>query len=519
MSVDSTVDDDRSEHVTADMQDRAPSESEKGPVLLLRNIVGLMVESVRRVTEPEVQRAVGWAVGAVVLAVLTGATLMSMAGYNAGLAYIALVYGAATQVDRVLFYATPLVLTGLSVALAFKCGLFNIGAEGQLYVGSIAATVLGYMFALPIIVHPLACLLFAMLVGGLWALVPGVLKAYRGAHEVVTTMMLSYVAILLTQWMVSRNGPFFEPGQVQPSPQTPLILPSAYLPKLGSPFLHAGLLIAVGAVIVVDYVINGTVLGYEMRAVGLNREAAEYAGINAKKNMAIALTLSGVLAGLAGGTEILGYHHRFRDGWSGGLGWDGITVAVLGNNNPWGVLFGALFFGALKAGGTSMQRVAGVPIEMVSVIEGLIVLFVAAPKLVDWLARSGVQYAVWFREQRPQALPHLMTTTVSLVLGAVGLVIAFTSSTGTIMAFLFMTGAFLALVAFFRLVTLQSDGITLALFASIEWLLGAGTAAATGLVSMAATTSATGLFLLVVALLSLRLERTGVLSSGNGGVP
>ncbi len=352
------------------------------------------VKTNERLNDREFQRRLIWTLLSIVLGLLTSAVVLAVAGYDPGRAFLALFMGAAREPDRVLQFTTPLILTGLSVAIAFKCGLFNIGAEGQLYVGALAAAVVGFLFPLPILLHILACLVIGAVFGGLYAALPGLLKAYRGAHEVVTTMMLSYTAILLTSWLVGPHGLFMAPvppGQ-EPIPQTPLVLPTAVLPAIG-PYLHAGIFVSLVAVVAVDFFIRRTVVGYEMRAVGLNTEAAENAGIDPRKNIVIALTLSGGLSGLAGAGEILGTYRRFIANWSPGLGWDGITVAVLGSNNPWGVLAGALFFGILRAGGNAMQLQAGVPIEMVFAIQGLIVLFVAAPQFAVWLSKMSIRYS------------------------------------------------------------------------------------------------------------------------------
>jgi len=331
-----------------------------------------------------------WALGSVILALLVSAIIIFVSGYDPAAAYYNLFVGALSQPDRILFYATPLILAGLSVALAFKCGLFNIGAEGQIYLGSIAATVVGYMISLPFIVHPIVCLIIGAGAGMIWGLIPGILRAYRGAHEVVTTMMLSYTAITITTWLVTY--PLKEQGEYAWVSQTPRVAQTAELPNIIGPYLHWGLLVAILAVIGVDFLINRTILGYELRAVGQNESAAEYGGIDSKKNMALSLGISGGLAGLAGAEEILGTYGRFTANWSPGLGWDGITVAVLGNNNPWGCLAGAIFFGLLKAGGNTMHQIAHVPIEMVGVIQGLIVLFVAAPRIINWiLGKMGIE--------------------------------------------------------------------------------------------------------------------------------
>ncbi|MDH4213829.1 MAG: ABC transporter permease [Candidatus Odinarchaeota archaeon] len=360
---------------------------------------------IARITSKEFRNQFYWSFGSILLALVVAAVIMLMGGYDPGTAILYLAVGALSQMDQVFWYASPLILTGLSVALAFRCGLFNIGAEGQLYMGAMAAALVAYLFSLPILLHPLLSLLAGVLVGGFWAFVPGLLKAYRGAHEVVTTMMLSYVAILFTSWLVGPNGPYWDGSMV---PQTPEFYDSAILPNIFGNYLHFGFIVAILAVFGVDYLINRTVLGYEMRAVGHNIDAAEYAGIDSKKKVAIALGISGGLSGLAGSTEMLGTYHRFIGNWSPGLGWDGITVAVLGNNSPWGVLAGAIFFGALKAGGNTMHAIAHVPIEMVKVIQGLIVLFIAAPRIIQWLINHGNANKEEIVKKPVKAMPNLL---------------------------------------------------------------------------------------------------------------
>lgn len=335
-----------------------------------------------KITSKEFRNQLLWSLGSVLLALVVASVIMLMGGYDPGAAFVWLAVGAISQFDQVLWYASPLILAGLSVALAFRCGLFNIGAEGQLYIGSMATALVAYLYSFPILLHPILSLAVGVLAGAAWGFVPGLLKAYRGAHEVVTTMMLSYSAVLLTSWLVGPNGPFWDGSMVS---QTPQFYDTALLPVLFGDYIHFGFIIALLAVFGVDYLINRTVLGYELRAVGHNTDAAEYAGIDSKKKIVTALAISGGLSGLAGSTEIIGTYDRFISRWSAGIGWDGITVAVLGNNNPWGVLAGGIFFGALKAGGNTMHAIAHVPIEMVKVIQGLIVLFIAAPRVISWL--------------------------------------------------------------------------------------------------------------------------------------
>jgi simple sugar transport system permease protein len=387
---------------------------------------------------------------------------MGMAGYDARTAFTYLFVGALREPDRVVQFATPLILTGLSVAIAFKCGLFNIGAEGQLYMGSIAAAVIGYAFSFPIFIHPLFCIIIAILFGAAYAFVPGLLKAYRGSHEVVTTMMLSYAAVLITSWLVGPYGPFFDTSGSELIPQTPPLQDTAILPTIGGPYMHLGIIVAILAVVGIDFLINRTVLGYEMRAVGQNEAAAEYAGINSKRNITLALTISGGLAGLAGGVEIMGTYGRFISTWSPGLGWDGITVAVLGSNNPWGVLAGAFFFAMLRVGGNSMQQQAHVPMEMVGVIQGLIVLFVAAPRIVEWLQKRSFEYATWLRKEDAIPFAHFIGTMLSIV----GVFIAF-GLLSTMTASIFVTGS-LAVVA---LITIVAFGNFLSRSKSVELMM------------------------------------------------
>jgi ABC-type uncharacterized transport system permease subunit len=335
-----------------------------------------------------------------------------------------------------------------------------------------AAAVIGYAFAfprvggifsfVPYVFHPILCLIVAALFGAAYGFIPGILKAYRGAHEVVTTMMLSYAAILITTWLVGPYGPYFDTGGSELIPQTPLLQDTAILPTILGPYMHWGILVALLAVVGVDFLINRTVLGYEMRAVGLNEDAAEYAGINPKRNVALALTISGGLAGLAGGEEVMGTYNRFIHHWSPGLGWDGITVAVLGGNNPWGVLAGAFFFAALRVGGNAMQQAAHVPIEMVGVIQGLVVLFVAAPRIVEWLQKQSVQYSEWTKSEDTFPLSHFLGTALSTVGIFVSFGLLATMGAGI------LVGGFLFIVA---MVTLSAFGTFLSRGRNTELLM------------------------------------------------
>ncbi|MFQ5833500.1 MAG: ABC transporter permease [Candidatus Thorarchaeota archaeon] len=430
-------------------------------------ILGFLIGIRNRVASRDFQKQVLWSFGSIVLALLVASVVMALSGHDPLQAFYFLMWGSITQMDLVMRYATPLILTGLSVAIAFKCGLFNIGPQGQLLMGGIAAAIVGFMFSMPIVVHPLASVIVAALAGAAWGFIPGLLKAYRGAHEVVTSMMLSYTAALLTQWLVTY--PLKEQGPYAWISQTPRILDTAVLPPLlGSPYLHFGLIIAILCVVGVDILINRTVLGYELRAVGLSEKAAEYSGINPKKNMALAMGIAGGLAGVGGANEILGTYERFTDGWEGNLGWDGITVAVLGNNNPWGVLAAAIFFGALKAGGNTMQLRAGVPAEMVGVIQGLVVLFVAGPRIVDWLANRNVEFAKWMKEKPVVAVPAFAL----VILNILSIFYAFGGfiETGMAQSTLLLFAAMAGLAAFILTLSRRARGPIVSLMTYIVWL-------------------------------------------------
>lgn len=326
---------------------------------------------------------------AILAAFLVGAIALLITGYSPLEAYVAMLRGAfgdAFGFGQTFTQATPIIFTALAFLFAFKSGLFNIGAEGQLLVGGFAAALVGISFdGLPSFVHIPMALIAGALVGGLWGFIPAILKTRLGAHEVITTMMLSYVAIYFTGYLV--NYPYKAPGLV---PQTPLIAPSAELPRILQPTqLSLSILIAIFLVGLTHYVLQKTTFGYEVRATGLNPVAAESGGINTKRSMILALVISGAMAGLGGASEVLGVHSRFIEGFSPGYGWDGLAVAVVGGLNPVGVLLAAVLFGALRRGGMVMNRVTGVPLDIVTILQALVILFVAAPMLIKYLVKRG----------------------------------------------------------------------------------------------------------------------------------
>jgi len=281
--------------------------------------------------------------------------------------------------------ATPYIFAGLAVALGFRGGLFNIGAEGQFYVGALGSCYIGYSITtLPWFIHLPLALLGGALAGAIWGAIPGYLKAKFGAHEVVTTIMMNYVAMLLTSWLL--EGPMKASGY---RPVTPTIQTTAELPRFFPDPLRFnwGFFLGLAAAAFVYWFLFKTTLGFEIRAVGSNPDAAKYAGMSVVKNFVLVMALSGALAGLAGSAVVLGPDLWIGEGFSGGYGFDSIALALLGNSHPVGVVLAALLFGILRFGATSMQSLAGIPIDIISVIQSLIIIFVAAPEIIRWLYR------------------------------------------------------------------------------------------------------------------------------------
>ncbi len=285
--------------------------------------------------------------------------------------------------------ATPYVFTGLSVALAFRCGLFNIGAEGQYFLGGLFSTFIGYaVTSLPIFIHLPLAVLAGFLGGALWASIAGFLKAYTGAHEVITTIMLNYIAFRLADFLLQVNGPMARPNDGRPV--SPMVLPTSWLPQLfpnnSSISINLGAVIALVTVFAVSYLLFRTTLGFEFRTVGANPTAARTVGINVKRSYVAVMALAGGLAGLAGSHDILGVTRFMPNAFQSGYGFDAIALALLGRNNPVGVLLAALLFGFLRAGAQRMQTV-GVPIDIIGIIQGLIIVFIAAPEVVRLVYR------------------------------------------------------------------------------------------------------------------------------------
>jgi ABC-type uncharacterized transport system permease subunit len=311
---------------------------------------------------------------------LTGA-IAALFGASPGAALAALVRGAvgsSTGRTESLLEAIPLLLTGLGVALAFRCHLWNIGAEGQLLVGSLAAVIVGtHAVDWPAWLLLPAVLTAGAAAGGAWAALAAVSRIYRAVPEVIATIMLNFIALHLVSWAVT--GPLREPGQ--DIPRTPSLPEAALLPAVGSSGLHAGLYIALAAVPLVGILLFMTVPGFRIRAVGLNLEAAAAAGMPVKRTLLLAFTMSGALAGLAGAVQLAGVTHRVYGGSSPGTGYTAIAVALVGSSHPLGVLLAALFFGGVVAGSNEMQRTAGVSSVIASVVQALaLFLLIAGPR-------------------------------------------------------------------------------------------------------------------------------------------
>jgi simple sugar transport system permease protein len=296
-------------------------------------------------------------------------------------------FGSIYGVSETLFAATPLILTGLAVALGFRAGLFNIGVTGQMLIGGMAAIWVGLHITLPGFLHIPLALLAAILGGAIWAGISGFLKARTGAHEVITTIMLNFIALFLVEFLLktpvfqdpSRNNPISE--QLPPSARFPEIFGSDYRVTIG-------LLIAGLAVIFVNWLLFRSSWGFEFRAVGFNPIASRYAGMKVAGLYVLVMAISGGLAGVAGANQVMGLSpYQVTTAFAGTIGFDAIALALLGRSHPVGVLWAALLFGALKAGGRSMQAAAQIPLELVSVIVALIIVFIAAPELVRAIFR------------------------------------------------------------------------------------------------------------------------------------
>jgi simple sugar transport system permease protein len=282
--------------------------------------------------------------------------------------------------------STPLILAGLAVTLAFRSGLFNIGAQGQFIFGAIGASYIGFRYEFSPVLHVLLALVAGVILAGLYGGIVGLLKAKTGAHEVIVTIMLNYVAGLFILWLL-KTKTFLREGRIDPI--APEVNPSAQLPKLLGENLriHFGIFIAIATTIFVWWLLNRSTLGFKFRAVGANSNAAMSAGISIPFVTTVTMFICGGLAGLGGAVHVLGTEHALTTSIAGSFGFDAITVALLGRATPAGTVFGAFLFGALQTGGRTLLTNTGTPADILQVIQALIVLFIAAPALVKTIFR------------------------------------------------------------------------------------------------------------------------------------
>ena len=333
----------------------------------------------------------------VVIAFLIGAILIAMTGASVTDAYYAMFRGAIVDpqastfvrtikplMDSV-YFAIPLIISGLGLAFGFRAGLFNIGGKGQMIAGALAAVWVGFSLSLPPVVHTLVALTAAIVAGAAWGGIAGFLKAKTGANEVIVTIMLNSIATLALGYVLSQKA-WQKPNSNQPI--TPNVADSAALAKLmsGPIKLHWGLIVALVALAVFWFLMERSTLGFQIRAVGANAAAARTAGISVERITAVTMMFSGAFLGLAGANEALGTLGYVSRDVAGSIGFDAITVALLGRNKAWGTFGAGLLFGAFKAGGYAMQA-KDVPIDMILILQAVIVLLIAAPALVRWLFR------------------------------------------------------------------------------------------------------------------------------------
>jgi simple sugar transport system permease protein len=378
-------------------------------VSVLAVVVAIVVGSLMiALTDPAVQAAAGYFFAAPM-------DTFSAIGSAVGGAYSALFRGSIYNFNadsfaigirpltETLKFATPLIAAGLGVGLAFRAGLFNIGGQGQMLMAAAAAGYVATAWELPFPLHLIAALVAGVVAGAIWAGIAGLLKARTGAHEVIVTIMLNHIAFYLLAWMLATQGLLQAPGSN--NPKTAPMAESAVFPLILGPMykLHLGFLLALVAVAITWWLLERSSLGFRVRAVGENPAAARTAGISVGRMYFTVMLIAGALVGLAGVSQVLGTEPKgFSGGIDAGIGFDAITVALLGRSRPLGILWAGLLFGAFKTGGFTMQASQGVPIEIVLVVQSLIVLFIAAPPLVR--AMFGLpQPGVATRRQRRAA--------------------------------------------------------------------------------------------------------------------
>ncbi len=331
---------------------------------------------------------------AVFFALIIVAIILLLTGYRPIPVYGALfrgAFGSKRCIGESLVSTTPLLFSGLGFAIAYRCGLFNIGLEGQITVGGIAAAFFGFALPeMPIFLHVTICVLAGGLAGAFWGFIPGYLKARFGVHEVIGVIMLNHIAFKIAAYLVSMNGPMKD--RVDDMPASPFVRESARIARiLPGTRLHWGIFLAIACAVLLYVLLFRTRLGFKIRAVGKNRYAAEALGIGIQKHIVLTLALSGAFGGLAGAVEILGVHYRLFAAFSPGYGFDAIAVALLGMVHPLGIIASAYLFGVLRSGAILMQATYGVNKDMVSVITGIIVLFMGMSAPIGTLIKDRIK--------------------------------------------------------------------------------------------------------------------------------
>lgn len=384
------------DHVTPE-----PDESKESRAVFSR-VTGIGTSAAQAALIPALALLTALIIGAFIIAVTDIDTLsvwgedpvkafgLTMTGiYDAYKALFIGSMGSPNAISETLFAATPLIFAGLAVAVGFQAGLFNIGVNGQMHIGGMAALYVGFTFTLPAVFHIPLALAAAIVGGAFWAGIAGLLKARTGAHEVITTIMLNFIALFLVDYLLTTSL-FQAPGRNDPISDK--VNPSAQFSSLGDLIggyrVHIGFLIALVAVAFAWWLMYRTTIGFEFRAVGFNATGGKYAGMSVAWIYVSVMAVAGAFAGLGGANQILGLEpFRGISNFAGNIGFDAIALALLGRSHPVGVLFAALLFGGLKAGGREMQGAAGIPIDLVLVLQALIIVMIAAPELVRAIYR------------------------------------------------------------------------------------------------------------------------------------
>lgn len=341
-----------------------------------------MENSLKTKKKSFIDDAVKFSFLSILLGLLVGAIVLIISGNSPIEAYGAMIEGIIGKPKYIawtIIKATPYILTGLSIAFAFKTGLFNIGAEGQFIIGALVATVVGYSINLPAIIHIPLTIILAGLAGGLWGSIAGFLKSKFGINEVIATIMLNWIAFYLSNFMVSSSFISVPNSEASVNIQDSASIGIDWLKGLVGPAtsVNWGIIVSIVLVLVIWFILTKTTLGFELRAVGHNKDAAEYAGIDVGKSILKSMAIAGLLAGVAGAIQVMGVTHNITVlAAQEGYGFDGIAVALIANSNPIGVIFSGLLFGAFKYGGIKMQSV-GAPSEVINIVIGSIVFFIA----------------------------------------------------------------------------------------------------------------------------------------------